>query len=199
MPRLPALILRSKRDLLTLWVMALAAGLTALAINQFRDKSLPFVYLPKAERIQQAVSRLATMPGTTAASVAAPSSGVVSNLPATSSEVRYLDLAGFRAIVEQKTKGIILDARPEIFHRLGHVPGALSLPREVFETAYAKRRSLLAADQSQLIAVYCSGISCEDSQMVAEALVKLGYSRIFVFKGGWSEWTANNLPEEKAP
>jgi predicted sulfurtransferase len=67
--------------------------------------------------------------------------------------------------VESK-RGLVLDARPEIFHRLGHVPGALSLPRDDFETGYAALKEKLEADRSQPIVIYCSSASCEDSGLV---------------------------------
>ncbi len=183
------------QDLFTVWIIAVIAACVGFAINQLRDTPLSLVYTPKAERLQQTVNKIASdsriVPGTESA---APDG----NLPSVAAEVRQLDLPAFRDIVESKTKGIVLDARPEIFHRLGHVPGAISLSREEFEADYAKHRSLLEKDKSQLIAVYCSSSSCEDSQMVADALVKLSFTRVFVFKGGWSDWSAAGLPEEKA-
>jgi transposase len=38
----------------------------------------------------------------------------------------------------QEKRGLVLDARVEVYHRLGHVPGALSLPIQFFELGYAK-------------------------------------------------------------
>ena len=101
---------------------------------------------------------------------------------------RAISLPEFRDFVEHK-KGVVLDVRPEIFHRLGHVPGALSLPREDFEKSYTRLRRQLEADKSQPIVLYCPGGSCEDSELVRNALVNLGYTRVGVFRGGWTAWT----------
>ena len=106
-----------------------------------------------------------------------------------------LTLEQFQAFLASK-QGIILDARPEIFHRLGHVPGALSLPREDFEASYNKLKPILEKDKNQVIAVYCSSSSCEDSGLVQNALQSLGYTHVSVFHGGWAEWTNAGLPEE---
>lgn len=94
-------------------------------------------------------------------------------------------------------EALILDARPEIFYRLGHIPTALSLPRDDFEKQYPTIRKTLQLHGARLLIVYCSGNDCQDSQMVADALSKLGYMHIRVFQGGWSDWETASLPEEK--
>jgi rhodanese-related sulfurtransferase len=72
----------------------------------------------------------------------------------------------------------------------------LNVSREEFAADYAIQKALLESDKGRLIAVYCEGLDCEDSQMVAGALVKLGYRRVLLFKGGWTEWTFQHLPRE---
>jgi rhodanese-related sulfurtransferase len=196
MQKLPWFLRIIARDLSSVWIMATVGACCGFALNQFRDNPLPLVYSAKSERIQQAVAKI-SLEATTPAKpeLAGDAEGSASpDVPT----VRYLDLPAFREIVEKRMRGIVLDARPEIFHRLGHVPGAISLPREEFESSYSKQRFLLEKDKSQPIAVYCSSLSCEDSQMVADALKKLAYTHVYVFKGGWSDWIGAHLPEEKA-
>jgi predicted sulfurtransferase len=168
------------KDLLGFWLLASVSGATALLINQFRDRPISLIYASKKERIEQSVARVAE--------TNAPH-------PVSDNKPHVIGLREFRKIVEGR-KGIVLDARPEIFHRLGHVPGALSLSREEFEKDYAKHKTLLETNKSQAIAVYCSDSGCEDSGMVAEALVRIGYQQVMVFKGGWGEWSGQKLPQE---
>jgi len=175
--------------------MAIIGACCGFALNQFREKPLPLVYSPKAERIRHAVAKLAVDTKTTPDP--APEAVTNAHSPLTAAAVHYLGLSEFREIVERTGKAIILDARPEVFHQLGHVPGAISLPRDDFEISYRKQRFLLERDKSKLIAIYCSDSSCEDSQMVANALVKLAYTNVAIFKGGWSDWTQARIPEEK--
>ncbi len=196
MQKLPHFLKTIASDLSAVWIMATIAACFGFAINQFRDNPLPLVYSAKAERIQQAVAKLSAE--TTTPKPPSPAADMDVTLPSAIPKVHQLDLQSFRDIVEGKTKGVVLDARPEIFHRLGHVPGAISLPREEFKESYSKQRALLEKDKSQPIAIYCSSSSCEDSQMVADALVKLAYAHIYIYKGGWSDWTSAHLPEEKA-
>lgn len=170
-----------KQDMMTMWLMATIALCVGLLINQFRDKPLPLIYQSKGDRLDVVVTKMAETPKMT------------ENRQPTLQ--RELTLEQFRSFVESKS-GLVLDARPEIFHRLGHVPGALSLPRDDFETSYLKLRGLLEKNKSQAIVLYCSSSSCEDSALVLKALTKLGYTNIAVFHGGWSEWTQAGLKEE---
>ena len=99
---------------------------------------------------------------------------------------------------EMQGHALILDARPEIFHRLGRVPKALSLPRDDFETYYTKQRVQLEKHKALPVAIYCTGGSCEDGEMVGAALIRLGFTQVHLFRGGWHAWTQAKLPEEKS-
>jgi len=161
-----------------------------LVVNQFRDHQLPLAYVSKVGRVEDAVKQVQSHLENTSVTLAETETLPEAVTP------QAISLDNFRQYVG-KREGLVLDARPEIFHRLGHVPGALSFPREDFGGAYAKMRSRLEGDRKQLLLVYCSGASCEDSQMVADGLAKLGYRRVYVFKGGWDAWEEAHLPEER--
>jgi len=167
---------------MTIWLVATTALCAGLLVNQFRDTPLSLVYKDKAARLQDSVQRIASKEATSAP---AP----VAHLP------EKLSLEEFASYVENKG-GLVLDARPEIFHRLGHVPGALSLPRDDFEKGYAALKGKLEADQSQPLVIYCSDSSCEDSGLVKKSLATLGYTNLALFEDGWSEWTNAKKPEE---
>jgi rhodanese-related sulfurtransferase len=173
-----------RTDLFLLWIIATCSLCVGLLLNQFRDQPLPLSYKSKAERLELVVSKIAEK---------AVSKSITSvALPKT------LSLEEFRSYVE-KNSGLILDARPEIFHRLGHVPGALSLAREDFEKDYTKLKNRLEKDKDQPLVVYCSSTSCEDSHLVQAALLKLGYVNVATFPGGWDAWTQEKLPVEVNP
>lgn len=170
-----------RHDLIGLGVLTTLALAIGFTVNLLRDQPMPLVYATQADRLEQAVAKIK--------SEASTAPGTLSQLPA------EMDLGAFQAFVENN-QGVILDARPEIFHRLGHIPGAHSLPREDFATAYEKMKSLLATNKQQPIAIYCSSSSCEDSHLLANALRSLGYQNVTVFTGGWAAWTGAGLPEE---
>ncbi len=182
-----------QEDFIKFWVLATVALCLGLLINQFRDNSLPLTYQSKQQRLDESVAHLtvtASPQGTGADKEATASVSIQTPLP------EHLSLEEFRAIVTQKT-ALVLDARPELFHRLGHVPGALALPRDEFEIYYRKLQAVLEKNKAQPLVIYCSGNACEDSGLVTDSLKKLGYTHIVIFHGGWSEWTQAGLPEEK--
>lgn len=174
-----------RSDLLVLWLAATVAVCAGFFVNQFRDAPLPLVYKNKAERLEEAVQR-----------IAAPQPAPVSKPEVQLSET--LSLAEFSSYVDSR-QGLVLDARPEIFHRLGHVPGALSLPRDEFESGYARLKDKLEANRSQALVIYCSSASCEDAALVKKSLASLGFTNLAIFEGGWSEWSGSGKPEEVSP
>lgn len=181
--RKPNLWKEMRKDTAALAILASVSLMAGLLINAVRDKSLPLIYQSKTERLAKAVEKIA-------AGESKPSVPLREKLPET------MSLEEFRSFVESK-QGLVLDARAEIFHRLGHVPGALSLPREDFENGYMALKGKLEEDRGLPIAIYCSSSSCEDGSLLRKALTSLGYHNTAIFVGGWAAWTQAGLPEEK--
>lgn len=165
--------------------LAVALG---FGLNSLRVHALPLVYASRADRLQQSVAPLAT---DASKAVAPPNAS-----PAAPGPVELIDLDRFHALAESSA-ATVLDARPEWFYRVGHVPGAHHLGRETFEADYAALRPALESHRQETVAVYCAGGTCEDSRLVASALQKLGYPHVVIYEGGWEEWQAAGLPEER--
>lgn len=108
---------------------------------------------------------------------------------------REIRLEEFQAFVAHK--GTVIDTRSPLFYGQGHVPGAINLPRETFETDYARLGNRLSARKADAVAVYCSSADCRDAQLVADALGALGFRHLFVYGEGWDEWSQSGLPQEK--
>lgn len=86
---------------------------------------------------------------------------------------------------------LFLDARPVEFYEMGHVPGALPLPENDFDAAFARLEDRLR--RSFDIVVYCSGFGCEASHIVARRLRERGIVAI-VLNEGWPAWTDAGYP-----
>jgi rhodanese-related sulfurtransferase len=166
------------QDFIGVWLLLTGCLICGLFINEMRPTPLALVYSSPASRLDQSVAQLGS-----STPVSTTLDGDVER-----DEMRKLSL---------NHMVLILDARPEIFYRLGHIPSALSLPRDDFEKSYQVLQSTLQSHRNSPLVVYCSSIDCHDSQMVADALQKLGYPHIRLFRGGWSDWESANLPEEK--
>jgi rhodanese-related sulfurtransferase len=106
-----------------------------------------------------------------------------------------MTLEEFRRFVESGT-GVVLDARGAKYFAKSHVPGAINLPVRDFDRAWEAVRPRLRPEQP--VVVYCSSLHCPDSAKLRDRLVKLGYRRVEVFKGGLAAWWKAGLPLEKS-
>jgi len=88
---------------------------------------------------------------------------------------------------------IIIDARSASSYKDGHIPSAINLPFEGWETAYP---GVEASIKGKPLLIYCSGYSCEDSKNLAKVLAAKGYP-ITLYTRGWEEWEAGGFPFEK--
>ena len=85
---------------------------------------------------------------------------------------------------------IFVDARPEEEYKAAHIGNAVSIfPYDENKDNYFKKLTALPNDK--VIVVYCSGGQCEASHHIVEDLVSFGYTKVFLFAGGWEEWTKN--------
>jgi rhodanese-related sulfurtransferase len=82
---------------------------------------------------------------------------------------------------------LFIDARPEIVYKLGHIPGALWLADDAFDSVFPNLESRLRGRFD--IVVYCSGYGCESSHMVARRLKALQIPAVVLHDGepAWSE------------
>jgi rhodanese-related sulfurtransferase len=90
---------------------------------------------------------------------------------------------------------LFADARPWNAYKAGHIPGAMSLDPDAFDTWSGNFFSQFPADT--LIVTYCDGARCPLSLELAKMLMSLGYEKVLVFKDGWMAWDAAHLPKEQ--
>lgn len=86
---------------------------------------------------------------------------------------------------------LFLDARPRANYDMAHIPGALSLPQEDFEAAFAALEPLLRSRFD--IVVYCAGYGCEASHIVVRHLRQRGVQAV-ILADGWPAWTEAGYP-----
>jgi rhodanese-related sulfurtransferase len=91
-------------------------------------------------------------------------------------------------------RALFLDARPVAFYEMSHIPGALPLPEDDFDRAFAKIEPRLRSSFD--IIVYCSGFGCEASHLVARRLKERGIPAV-VLNEGWPAWTDAGYPTKE--
>jgi len=100
--------------------------------------------------------------------------------------MKVVDLETTRSIAASGSH-ILLDARPLRDYDRGHIPGALPVPFQEVETAFAQVQMLLSP--AQPILVYCSGEECDESLLLGKFLIEQGFTNIVLFAGGYGEWS----------
>lgn len=123
-------------------------------------------------------------PGTDISSEGQPASELLP-MPVSLVELKSLPTSGV----------VLLDARNRDLYLQGHLPAARSLPWGESETLLEHFRNEVPVDQS--LVVYCSGYGCEDSFLLAQHLMAVGYADVRVFEGGLPEWQDAGLPVEE--
>lgn len=86
-----------------------------------------------------------------------------------------------------------IDARNAAAFERGHVPGAIRLTSEEWESLLLP--VMEAWTPGQVVIVYCDQETCNASTAVATRLQsELAIETIYVLKGGWSAWQKTNHP-----
>ena len=99
-----------------------------------------------------------------------------------------VDIAELRRLVEDGTV-TLLDVRPVLEYRQGHIPNARSIPVAELE----RRLSELPRDRE--VVAYCRGPYCVYADEAAQLLQEHGF-RVRRLEEGFPEWRAAGLPVE---
>ncbi len=105
----------------------------------------------------------------------------------------------------QMDKGVkLFDTRVDFEYKEGHIKGAISLPyKENSSKEVDYDATLDAFDVSKLppakstpLIFACNGPECWKSYKSAAQAVKVGYSKVYWFRGGFPEWKSRGYPIE---
>jgi rhodanese-related sulfurtransferase len=93
-----------------------------------------------------------------------------------------------KALFDKKYR--FIDARDVSDFNAGHIQGAMNIPFHEIET-YKDRLNGLPKDQ--VYVTYCSS-ACDVSIDMAYYMTKLGFKKVYIFHGGWDEWSNAGYP-----
>ncbi len=88
---------------------------------------------------------------------------------------------------------IVIDVRQGGEYQLGHIPGAINIPRGLLEF----RITHVTKDPNRPILVYC--LTGGRATLAVKALEKMGYKKIYNLKGGFKAWKKAGLPVSRKP
>jgi rhodanese-related sulfurtransferase len=102
-----------------------------------------------------------------------------------------VDMAELRHLMDEG-RVTLLDVRPELEYRQGHIAGARSIPVAELEHRLAE----LPPDRE--VVAYCRGPYCVYADEAAQLLQRHGF-RVRRLKDGFPEWRAAGLPTDVSP
>ena len=108
--------------------------------------------------------------------------------------LKLLPLSEIQSMVSTFTH-VFLDARPEEEYLAGRIPGAMNLPTHAFDEVAPQILPILLPDQP--VVVYCSGVDCDDSIQLGTLLIQQGYTNIYMYPGGFTEWEESGQEVER--
>ena len=88
---------------------------------------------------------------------------------------------------------LFVDARNVEEYEEGHIPGSLS-SEDFMELTFQIE---VIQVKSAPIVTYCGGGECAKSEDLAYDLQASGYSKIYIYLGGWTEWEDKGFEIEK--
>ena len=101
-------------------------------------------------------------------------------------QVTEIDVAKAKQLLAESNT-VIIDTREESEYAVGHIEGALLLPRGVLEFKIGAVSEL--ADKSKSVLIYCR--TGGRSALAVQTLQQLGYTNVLSMAGGFEAWKAN--------
>lgn len=114
----------------------------------------------------------------------------------TKKQIKTIKMADFRAALDKKELGKIIDVREEDEYADGYVPGAVNIPRGLIEFRIWKALGFPnAVDMNQRLTLYCaSGGRCA---LATKSLQDLGFTNAVSADMKFDEWEKAGHPVAK--
>ncbi len=112
-------------------------------------------------------------------------------------EIKFAELVKvFQDPATAQGLNLFVDARKPDLYEEGHIPGAVQC--DPYEPDDALDVVIARANAVERVIVYCGGGDCEDSIFMCRELLDgaVPYDSIFLYSGGWKEWSANQMPAQ---
>ena len=161
--------MNSKIKFNPIFFILLASIILAFIYNYFSTDGIPFIREPLVVKAVE-----------------------ISSNDDSSNELKGLSLDQVIGLYNQKA-AVFIDARDQWDFSDNHIVGAVNIPEFSFT---ADNKTLSTIDKESLMIVYCDGDDCDTSKRLVTELLDVGYKNVYVFLGGFTEWSEANLPVE---
>jgi len=107
------------------------------------------------------------------------------------SRIRETDIDGYKTLLANGERPLLVDTREESEWAAGHAAGAVHLSKGVIERDIEAK----VPDKTTRMVLYCGGGF--RSALAADALQKMGYANVISLDGGWRAWQKSGMPIER--
>ena len=106
--------------------------------------------------------------------------------------IKFIPIEQLLEMMENNDKFKLVEVLSEDSYKDGHIPGAINIPVDKLEKDSGKKLK-----KTDTIVVYCASYHCPASTNAAKILLKMGYNKVFDFKGSKKTWVDAGLELEK--
>jgi rhodanese-related sulfurtransferase len=92
----------------------------------------------------------------------------------------------------QAGKAVFLDARGADLYKMGHLPGALHMPKEMADQNLVRLKEMERGNK--ILITYCDGQGCQKAEELLKVLQGRGIRALGLFADGWQGWMEKGLP-----
>jgi rhodanese-related sulfurtransferase len=92
----------------------------------------------------------------------------------------------------QKDKAVFLDAREAALYKMGHLPGAFHVPKEMVDQSLVRLKDMERG--GKVLIAYCDGQGCMKAEELVKILQGKGIRALGLFADGWQGWMDKGLP-----
>ena len=107
------------------------------------------------------------------------------------SRIQETDIDGYKRMLANGEKLLLVDTREESEWAAGHAAGAVHLSKGIIERDIRAK----VPDKNTKLVLYCGGGF--RSALAADALQKMGYKAVISLDGGWRAWQQSGMPIER--
>jgi rhodanese-related sulfurtransferase len=107
------------------------------------------------------------------------------------SRIRETDINGYKTMLANGERPLLVDTREESEWAAGHAAGAVHLSKGIIERDIEAK----VPDKETRMVLYCGGGF--RSALAADALQKMGYANVISLDGGWRAWQQSGMPIER--
>ena len=107
------------------------------------------------------------------------------------SRVQETDINGYKKMLANGEKPLLIDTREDNEWAAGHATGAVHLSKGIIERDIETK----VEDKRTKMVLYCGGGF--RSALAADALRKMGYTDVISLDGGWRAWQESGMPIER--